>query len=132
MPRIFLLNIKDFRINLYQCKNTHKSDNILLDEFYNTQMINEAKIKCSNCNNNKKITYNNQIFICLTCQQNLCPLCKSNHDKIRKIIDYDKKIIYAIFIMIHIYLIAKNEKLIYVCYAKKNIIKIILLKIIKI
>ena len=88
---ICLLNIKDFKINLFHCKNGHKIENIGLKEFNNMQIINESKIKCFNCNNNKSTTYNNEFFICLTCNKYLCPLCKSNHDKTHKIIEFDKK-----------------------------------------
>ena len=31
-----LLNIKDYKINLYECKNGHKIENILINEFENT------------------------------------------------------------------------------------------------
>ena len=88
---ICLMKIKDFKITLFQCKNGHKINNILLDEFNNTQKINETKIKCFNCNNNKNISYNNKFFICLTCNKNICPLCISIHSKEHKIIDYDEK-----------------------------------------
>ena len=86
------INIKNFKIKFYGCKNSHRINNILLDEFKNTQLINESIIKCNNCNqNNKKDNLNSQFFHCLTCNKNLCIFCKSNHDKNHKIIDYDKK-----------------------------------------
>ena len=34
-----LIDIKDYKINLYECKNGHKIDNILLSEFENIQKI---------------------------------------------------------------------------------------------
>ena len=30
-------------------------------------------------------------FLCLKCNMNLCPLCKSLHDKTHSIINYDNK-----------------------------------------
>ena len=33
----------------------------------------------------------NEFYICKTCNKNICPLCKSNHDKNHKIINYDDK-----------------------------------------
>ena len=42
------ININDYKINLEQCDNRHSFSNILLDEFNNTQIIDESKIKCSN------------------------------------------------------------------------------------
>ena len=39
-----LINIKNFKINIYGCKNNHKTNNILLNEFENTQKIDINKI----------------------------------------------------------------------------------------
>ena len=83
------LNIKNFKVSLYGCKNGHKIDNLPLDEFEKTQKINESKIKCS-CSKTKSETYKNLFYKCFTCPVNLCPLCKSRHDKKHIIIDYDK------------------------------------------
>ena len=74
--------IKDYKIKLYDCKNGHNIDNILLEEYENTQNIDISKIICNICNkNNKSNTYNNEFYICNTCKINICPLCKSKHDK---------------------------------------------------
>ena len=86
-----LIKIKDYKIILYGCKNQHINNNILLNEFENTQNINELNIKCNNCNNNKYNSYNKQFYKCLTCKYNLCPLCNSKHNKLHEIIDYNKK-----------------------------------------
>ena len=40
-----LINIKDYKINLFECKNGHKVDNILLNEYENLQKIDLSKIK---------------------------------------------------------------------------------------
>ncbi len=73
-------------------KNGHKIENIPLDQFYNSQKINESLILCNNCNkNNKSITHEKLFYICLECKQNLCPLCNSIHNKNHNIIDYNKK-----------------------------------------
>ena len=86
------INIQNYKVKLYECKNNHEINNILLNEYYNTQNINESNIICENCNKiNKYTSYNNQFFICLTCKKNICPLCKSNHQKRHKIIDYERK-----------------------------------------
>ena len=34
-----LININDYRVNLYQCKNNHIINNISLEEYENTQKI---------------------------------------------------------------------------------------------
>ena len=50
--------IKDYKITLYDCKNDHKINNILLNEFEKTQYIDESKIICQSCKNtNKSETY---------------------------------------------------------------------------
>lgn len=84
-------NLKDFKINLYQCKNGHNINNIFLDNYFSTQMINQSKIKCHHCSNNKFNSYNNQFYKCLTCNQNLCPICSSIHNKGHNVISYDNK-----------------------------------------
>ena len=82
----------DFKITLYGCKDGHRINDILLDEFNNTQNINESSIICQECKTiNKYISYNKQFYICLDCNRKICPLCNSKHNKNHKIIDYDKK-----------------------------------------
>ena len=86
--------IEDYNIFLYECRNGHKIDNILIDEFEEKQKINISKIKCDKCGNNKAETFNNIFYICNECKINLCPICKSNHDKLNKlhnVINYDDK-----------------------------------------
>ena len=86
------ININDYRINLHNCKNNHFINNILLNKFEDTQLIDISKIVCNNCNqSNKSISYNNEFYKCLPCGYNLCPLCKSTHDKNHKIIKYEEK-----------------------------------------
>ena len=86
------IKINDYKIKLYDCKNGHNIDNILLEEYENTQKIDISKIICNICNkNNKSNINNNEFYICNTCKINICPLCKSTHDKNHNIIDYEKK-----------------------------------------
>ena len=107
------IKIENYKISLYGCKNEHKTVNILFDEFENTQKINESEIKCGNCNNNKSNVYNNEFYKCHQCGINICPICKSIHDKTHNIINYDKK---NYICEIH------NEKYISFCKnCKKNI-----------
>ena len=87
-----LIDIKDFKINLSECKNKHKINNVLLNKFEETQKIDLNKIICEICKkNNKGNTHNNEFYICIICNKNICPLCKSIHDKTHKIINYDNK-----------------------------------------
>ena len=84
--------IDEYKINLYECKNGHKVDNILLNEFWNTQYIDISKIICDKCKEkNKSNTYKNEFYKCLECGINICPLCKSSHDKSHNIINYEQK-----------------------------------------
>ena len=86
------MEIKDYKINLSDCINKHNFDNILLNEFDETQEIDLRTIKCDICQkSNKSIAYNTTFHKCLTCDKNICPLCKQNHDKVHKIINYDIK-----------------------------------------
>ena len=86
------MNMKDYKILLYECKNRHKSDIIILENFEETQKIDQSKIVCDNCKNkNKNETQNKIFFICLTCKINLCPICRNSHNKTHKIINYDHK-----------------------------------------
>ena len=87
------INIINYKIKLFECKNGHNIDNILLNEFYNTQYIDQSKIECNKCKEiNKLNSYNNIFYKCNKCNINLCPLCKLNHDKIHKIINYDERL----------------------------------------
>ena len=86
-----LLNFNEYKIELNNCKNKHENI-ISLNEFENTQNINENKIICNICNiNNKGKAYNNKFYICGTCNKNICLLCKNNHNKNHILIDYDNK-----------------------------------------
>ena len=106
-----LIIIKDYKINLYNCKNGHKINDILFNEFENTQKIDISKITCINCNKNNKFnSCDNEFFRCITCNSNLCPLCKSFHDKEHKIINYDKR---------NYICIKHNESFIRYCYKCK-------------
>ena len=85
-----LIKFEDYKINMYKCKNGHSIEKIKINELEETQMINISKIKCDNCpNNNKGNVFNNNFYRCITCNKNLCPSCRSNHNKNDKIINYD-------------------------------------------
>ena len=61
-----LININDYKINLYGCKYKHNIRNILLKDYENTQKIDISKIICDKCKLvNKSNTYNNELYICL-------------------------------------------------------------------
>ena len=84
--------IKDYKIKLYDCNQGHIKENIKFNEFENIQSYDISQIKCDKCKNKNKInTFNNEFYICYECKMNLCPLCKSTHDKTHSIINYDNK-----------------------------------------
>ena len=86
------IKIKDYKIELFGCKNGHDIDGILLKDFQNTQKINASQIKCNICKErNKSNTHNNEFYRCINCKINLCPLCKSIHDNYHYIINYEKQ-----------------------------------------
>ena len=86
------IDIIDYKINLSECKNGHKIDNILLNEFENSQKIHKTSIMCDICKKyNKSISDNNIFYKCLTCKKKICLFCKSNHDKLHIIINYHDK-----------------------------------------
>ena len=90
------ISIKDGKISLYECKNGHKKDNISFNEFEKTQNLNIAKIKCDKCKNtNKSQTFENQFFFCYSCKMNLCPLCKTTHNKLHYTTNYEQKDFYC-------------------------------------
>ena len=83
------IKFKDYKISLFDCKNGHKFDEILLEEFPNNQKIKkESNLKCKNCKdkNNIKKTY----YRCYQCQKYLCQDCYSIHNQTHNITFYDK------------------------------------------
>jgi hypothetical protein len=86
------MNIKDYKINLFDCINKHKINNLILNEFKKTQYIDLSNIVCNICRDKtKNDTLNNVFFRCLTCGINICPICKYSHFKNHKLINYDQK-----------------------------------------
>ena len=86
------IKINNYHIELYGCINRHITKYIKIKDFNNTQKINISNIICETCIiNNKGNSINNEFYKCLTCNENICPVCKPNHDNEHNIIKYDKK-----------------------------------------
>ena len=85
-----LININDYKINLYECKNGHKIENILLNEYENMQKIDISRIICNKCYKNN-ININEELYICKECRINLCPFCRLKHNSDHNIIKYNDK-----------------------------------------
>ena len=91
-----IIKMEDFKINLSDCKEGHKVDKITLDKFEEGQKIDYEKIECQTCKEKKRSETNkNTFFTCLSCHQDICPLCKPKHAQ-HNVIDYDKKVYYCL------------------------------------
>ena len=89
---IIRIDIKDYKINLFECDKGHEIKGLTFEEYIEIQKLDEEKIICDNCKNaNKAYTYENIFYKCFSCKKNLCPICKSNHNKSHGIISYDEK-----------------------------------------
>ena len=91
-----LININNYQVSLYNCKNGHNNNNITLDKFDQTQNIDLSKILCAQCKTNSMgNVFKNIFYRCMTCKLNLCPICKLEHskrnDEKHKIINYNQK-----------------------------------------
>ena len=86
------ISIDDYHLSISGCKNGHITDNININDFYNTQKINLSKIICEQCKlKNMGDTTDNLFFRCPECNKNLCILCKSGHNPKHNIINYWNK-----------------------------------------
>ena len=86
---IVLINVKDYKINLSECKNGHKKNNIFIDEFESTQEKDFSQI-CDICKEKKDVNID-ILYICNSCNSKLCLSCKSIHDNNHKIINYNER-----------------------------------------
>jgi len=84
------IDIYDYQISLFGCKNNHKTNNIFFREYEYTQITKKKEIICDNC----KKTFNEEFYLCQNCKIILCFLCRQIHDKTHFIVNYkDKKCI---------------------------------------
>ena len=90
-----IIKMDDFKINLSDCKEGHKVDKITLDKFEEGQKIDYEKIECHHCKKKRSETSKNNFFSCLSCRQDICPLCKPKHHAQHNVIEYDKKVYYC-------------------------------------
>ena len=82
----------NFKIKLFDCVNNHSIEGIKITDFNRTQNINISEIICGQCKiKNKGYSENYEFYLCLTCKQNLCVLCKPRHNSRHNIIRYDLK-----------------------------------------
>ena len=116
------ISIDDYHLSISGCKNGHITDNININDFYNTQKINLSKIICEQCKlKNMGDATDNLFFRCPECNKNLCILCKSGHNPKHNII-IGINIILVKNIVSRLFHIVMIVKVIYVLYVKINII----------
>ena len=97
------IKLNDYKIKLYECKNGHNIENLLLEEYENTQKIDISEIKCNICNiNNKSDTYNNVFYICNTCKKIYAHYVNLIMIKIIVLSIMNRKTIYVKYIMRYI------------------------------
>jgi hypothetical protein len=82
---------KDYKLKIYGCENEHITENILINQFNKYQEIDYSKIICQKCEKKRSETFNYQFYYCCECKINLCQRCKSTHNNIHKIINYNDK-----------------------------------------
>ena len=85
------IKFENYKIKLNGCVNNHEITNIKISDFPKSQEINISKIICDKCKiKNKANCPNEQFYKCLTCNMNLCILCKPNHNSNHNIIRYNQ------------------------------------------
>ena len=85
------IKFENYKIKLFGCINNHVFHNIKLSDFPNTQKINISRIICDICKiKNKGNSPNYEFYRCLTCNINICLLCKHNHNQNHNIIKYEQ------------------------------------------
>ena len=87
--------IKNFQISIFGCKNGHITEKLNIKEFQESQQIDISKIKCDFCQSSKYESIDNKFFVCNSCEKNICPRCKENHDRTHKIKIYEEKQFYC-------------------------------------
>ena len=93
-----IIQIKDYKLNFYECCHGHKSLNEIFDNYNQTQIIPLENIRCHKCRDSQK-NYIEDFGKCLTCSKEFakyyCPKCWGEHPKSHKVINYDEKYYYC-------------------------------------
>ena len=86
------MTIENYRIKLFGCITGHVTEDIKITDFAETQKVNISKIVCDKCKiKNRGNCPKNDFYKCLSCQQNLCLLCKPSHNSSHNVIRYSQK-----------------------------------------
>ena len=73
-------------ITIFGCKYSHKIENININEFESTQLIDFTKIICSQCKTKNKFNCM-CIYYCSNCDSYFCLSCLSKHDNSHTVVD---------------------------------------------
>ena len=84
------IKMDNFKFTLFDCPNQDNYEDITIKDFPETQKIDISKIICDKCKLKNKGDSPDNFFKCLTCNKNLCLLCKPHHGINHKIINYDE------------------------------------------
>ena len=81
-----IINNNNDLFSFNNCIKKHKFNDFTINLFLESQFIDESKIKCDICQNNKY--YYNKFYKCSN-EKNICPLCAEKYKNKYNIIDYD-------------------------------------------
>ena len=115
-----LISIKDYKINLTQCKNNHIKKNILLETFERFNLKKRIFKICSQCSKNIE---NEDIIKCKDCKKIYCQSCSKNDIHIKN--DDNKKEKINVKCNEHksikeYFCLECSKKVCYDCYIKKK------------
>ena len=85
------ISIEDYKYEITECKNSHITPNISVNELLDNLFIDISKITCDECRIKKSQVEHNDFYRCNLCQKNLCFSCKLRHNKTHKLIKHDEK-----------------------------------------
>ena len=63
------IEMNDYVISLFGCKEKHEKPNLIIKDFVDTQNLDESKIICDKCKNDKSNIYNDEFYTCKTCKR---------------------------------------------------------------
>ena len=75
------IDINNFKISLKNCNNNHSMSGFFMNDFVNTQYIDESRIKCKYCNKSENDILNdknNKLLLC-SCRAIICNSCLDKH-----------------------------------------------------
>ena len=93
-----IIEIKDNKLNFYECCRGHERLDELFDNYNQTQNIPLENIKCHSCSKTQKDELKD-FGKCLPCSRDFskyfCPDCWEKHSKRHKVVKYDEKYYYC-------------------------------------